>query len=109
MCLLLKLEIKTKGKIEKLKINKLAVKLPTIENIWIKYSFDDKIIEGINQGKPVNNFALKYSNKVKKTIIKNKEDWFFFVSNLAKTHARPQKIASTLGKIIMANGISTLW
>ena len=73
MCLLLKLEIKTKGKIEKLKTNKLAVKLPTSANIWIKYSFDDKIIEGINHGKPVNNFALKYSNKVKKTIIKNKE------------------------------------
>ena len=109
MYLLLKLEIKTKGKIEKLKTNKLAVKLPTNANIWIKYSFDDKIIEGINHGKPVNNFALKYSNKVKKTIIKNKEDWFFLVSNLAKTHARPQKIASTLGKITIANGISTLW
>ena len=72
--LLLKLEIRIKGKTETIKTNRLAVKLPKNENIWIKISFDDNVIEGINHGKPVNNFALKNSNKVKKTIVKNIEE-----------------------------------
>ena len=105
----LKSKIRIKGKIEKHRINKLAAKVPINENIWIKYSFDDNIIEGINHGKPVNNFALKYSNKVKKTIVKNIEEWFFFVSNLARTQARPQKIANKHGSIMIANGINNLW
>ena len=109
MYFFLKFEIKIKGKNEKQNTNKLAAKLPINENIWIKYSLDDNIMEGISHGNPVNSFALKYSNKVKKTIVKNAEDWFFFVSNLAKTHAIPQKIANTLGKITTAKGISTLW
>ena len=105
----LKFEIKIKGKNEKQKTNKLAAKLPINENIWIKYSFDDNIIEGINHGNPVNSFALKYSNKAKKTIVKNAEDWFFFVNNLANTQAKPQKIDKRHGSITIANGINILW
>ena len=97
------------GKIEKLKTTKFAVKLPINENIWIKYSFDDKIILGINHGNPVNDFALIYSNNVKKTIVKNIEEWVFFVNNLANKQARPQKIANIDGKITIATGISILW
>ena len=104
----LKFKIKIKGKTEKHKTNKLAAKLPINENIWIKYSFDDNIIEGINHGNPVNTFALKYSNKVKKTIVKSIGEWFFLVSNLANIQAKPQKIANIEGKITTANGISTL-
>ena len=104
-----KLKTKIKGKTERHKTNKLAAKLPINENIWIKYSFDDNIIEGINHGKPVNNFDLKYSNKHKKTIVKNIEDWFFFVSNLEQTQANPQKDANIDGNIIIANGINDLW
>ena len=66
-------------------------------------------MEGINHGNPVNNFALRYSNKVRKTIVKIIEEWFFFVNKLAKTQARPQKIDNRHGNIIMANGINTLW
>ena len=108
-CLVLELEIKIKGNTDKIKTNRLAVKLPINENIWIKNSFDDRVIDGINHGNPVNNFALKYSNRVKKTIIKIIEEWFFFESNLAKAHAIPQKIDNKKGNITIANGISTLW
>lgn len=101
--------MRIKGKTDKVKTNKLAVKLPTNENIWIKNSFGDNIIEGINHGNPVNNLALKYSNKVKQIIVKNIEVWFFFVNIFAKTQAIPQKIANIDGKIMIANGISALW
>ena len=72
--LLLEKEIKIKGNIDRLKTNRLAVKLPINENIWIKDSFDERVIEGINHGNPVNNFALRYSNKVKKIIVKKIEE-----------------------------------
>ena len=97
------------GKIERLKTNKFAVKLPINENIWIKYSFADNIILGINHGNPVNDFALIYSNNVRKTIVKIIDEWFFLVKNLANKQAKPQKIANIDGKITIANGMSTLW
>ena len=107
--LLLELKIKIKGNTDKLKTNRFAVKLPINENIWIKKSFGDRTIEGINHGNPVNNFALKYSNKDKKIIVKKIEEWCFFVSNLEIKQAKPQKIANIEGKIITAIGINILW
>ena len=109
MYLFLELEIKIKGNTDRLKTSRLDVKLPINENIWIVISFGERIIEGINHGNPVNNFALKYSNSVKKIIVKIIEEWFFLVNNLEKTQAKPQNAANMDGKIMTANGINTLW
>ena len=98
-----------KGKTDRLRTNRFAAKLPINENIWIKKSFVDRVMEGINHGNPVNNFALKNSNKLKKIIVKKIDEWFFFEINLDKTQAKPQKTANIDGKIIIAIGINTLW
>ena len=95
-----------KGKTLVVNVTKLAAKLPMNENIWIKYSFDEKTIDGINQGKPVNIFALKYSNNERKIIIYIIENVLFLQSNLAQTQAKPQKNAKRLGKIAIASIIA---
>ena len=62
-------------------------------------------MEGINQGKPVNNCALKYSNNDKKTIIYKMENFVFLLINLAQTQAHPQNTANKPGRSIITTGI----
>ena len=71
----------------------------------MKYSFPDNIIEGINQGNPVNMKDLTYSNNDNNTIIIIKDVSLFLVNNLANKNANPQKMANRLGKKITANGM----
>jgi hypothetical protein len=62
-------------------------------------------MEGINQGKPVNIFALQYSIKAKLIIINKIGDEVFGVNNFPKINAIDQKAANILGKIIIDKGI----
>ena len=66
-------------------------------------------MEGINQGKPVNIFALQYSIKAKLITINKIGDEVFGVNNLPKTNAKDQKAANILGKIIIDKGIRYMW
>ena len=100
-----KFDNKINGTILDVKTTKLVEKLPINENIWIKYSFDENIIEGINHGKPVNKIALKYSKKDNQTIMYIIENFLYLSKSLAKTHAVPQKIANKDGKRTIAIGI----
>ena len=100
-----KFDNKINGTILNVKTTKLVEKLPINENIWIKYSFDENIIEGINHGKPVNKIALKYSKKDKQTIMDMTENFLSLQKSLAKTHATPQKTANKLGNKTIAIGI----
>ena len=66
-------------------------------------------MEGINQGKPINSCALKYSNNDKKTIIYRNENFVFLLMSLEHTQAHPQNTANKLGKSIIAIGIKKTW
>ena len=100
MYLLLKLDNKINGKTLNVKTTKLVEKLPIKENICIKYSFDENIIEGINHGNPVNKLALKYSKKDKQIIIDINEKFLSLSMSLARTHATPQKMPTSLVKAL---------
>ena len=105
MYLPFKLDNKIRGTTLNVKTTKLVEKLPINENIWIKYSFDENIIEGINHGKPVNKIDLKYSKKDRQTIMNIIENFLSLTSSLARTHATPQKTANKHGKRTIAIGI----
>ena len=65
-------------------------------------------MEGINQGKPVNSCALKYSNNDKKIIIYKIENFVSLLISLAQTQAHPQNTANKLGSSTIAIGIKKI-
>ena len=65
-------------------------------------------MEGINQGKPVNSCALKYSNNDKKIIMYKIENFVSLLISFAQTQAHPQNTANKLGRSTIAIGIKKI-
>ena len=92
-----------------IKTIKFPVKLPTNEKIWIVYSFEDNIIDGINHGKPVKIFALIYSAIDSVIIVIKIECPILFPIYLENQKAKAQNNAIKHGSIITASGIKKTW